>query len=62
MQISKMVYIDEDCEKLHKLLQEELNFTADGIPLPKKERGYNLSFQVRNLIHRLADQHGIKLT
>ena len=56
-----MAYVDLDVKQLHQLLQKELNFNENGIPLPKKERGYNFSFEVRQLIHRLAVQHGIKL-
>ena len=56
-----MAYIDADCQKLHQLLQRELNFTENGIPLPKSQRGYNFSKEVRQMIQRLAIEHDIRI-
>jgi len=56
-----MAYIDADCAQLHLLLQRELNFDKDGIPLPKSQRGYNFSSETRLMIKGLARKHGIKL-
>jgi len=54
-----MAQLDEETKRLHNLLQQKLNFTDEGIPLPRKERGYVYSREARHMIRRLAQKNGI---